>query len=167
MTRPAYQRLLAGLLGLHEPIEAALELLAGDPLLAWRSPGQALSRAGLLRDDLQAVGLDLREIAAVPRADGLLPLLSDAQSALGCAWVVEGSALGGRVMSVKVAAIAGLPPEGGGRAFFASDAGHPTRWRGCCDAVEACGTEPEGLAAMICSAVATFATFQLWLDTNG
>ena len=167
MTRAAYRRLLAGLLGLHDPIETALERLAGDPLLAWRSPGRALSRGGLLRDDLQALGLDPREIAAAPRADSLLPLLTDAPSALGCAWVVEGSALGGRVMAAKVGAIADLPPNGGGRAFFASDTGQPARWRGCCDAVETCGLQPEGLATMICSAMATFAAFQLWLDANG
>jgi len=119
---------------------------------------------GLLRCDLAALGLGLLEIEQSPRADLLLPKLADPASALGCAWVVEGSALGGRVMSSRVQAILSLNKEAGGGAFFASDLEQPARWRGCCAAVESCGAQANGLAAMTSAATTVFAAFEIWLD---
>jgi heme oxygenase len=61
--------------------------------LEWRSAGAGVSRTAMLRSDLAAFGVDRLEIEAAPRAHALLPPLNDAAAALGCAWVVEGSAL--------------------------------------------------------------------------
>jgi heme oxygenase len=152
LTRLAYQRLLTCLLGLHEPIEDSLERFSANALLAWRGAGAVVSRTALLRSDLAALGLDRLEIETAPRAYALLPPLNDAAAALGCAWVVEGSALGGRVMSSRVDAMLSLRQ------------GQPERWRGCCDAVERCGAELDGLTAMIRAALNTFAMFETWLD---
>jgi heme oxygenase len=167
LTRPGYLRLLVSLLGLHEPIEESLGRLPSDCLLEWRGAGHPLSRTALLRGDLAALGLSPLEIEAAPRAHGLLPRLADPASALGCAWVIEGSALGGRVMSARVSAILHLGPTAGGGGFFSSDPGQPARWLGCCEAVEVCGAQPNGLASMTQAATATFAAFEAWLDQPG
>jgi heme oxygenase len=164
LTRLAYQRLLTCLLGLHEPIEDSLERFSANALLAWRGAGAVVSRTALLRSDLAALGLDRLEIETAPRAYALLPPLNDAAAALGCAWVVEGSALGGRVMSSRVDAMLSLRQGEGGGSFFSCDQGQPERWRGCCDAVERCGAELDGLTAMIRAALNTFAMFETWLD---
>lgn len=164
LTRPAYQQLLGRLLGLHEPVEERLARNSADPLFAWRSAGATVSRAALLRADLAALGRAHPTIKAIPRGDALLPPLDDPASALGCAWVVEGSALGGRVMSSRVDAMLRIGQSDGGGSFFALDPGQPDRWRGCCDAVERCGAEPDGLAVMTHAAVATFTAFETWLN---
>ena len=165
LARPDYRRLLVRLLGLHQPIEESLgRLLPADPLLDWRGVSGGLSRTDLLRGDLAALGLGSPEIEAAPRAHALLPSLADPASALGCAWVVEGSALGGRAMSAKVDALLDLASIVGGGTFFASDPGQPARWRGCCEAVEACGAQADSLALMIRAAMTTFAAFEAWLD---
>ncbi len=163
---PAYRRLLVCLLGLHEPIEQSLGRLRADPLLAWRCAGAHMSRAGLLCTDLAVLGFGPLEIEAAPRAHALLPPLLDTASALGCAWVVEGSALGGRVMSAKVDAMLSQTHETGGGAFFSSDPDQPARWRGCCEAVEACSAQPDGLSAMTRAAMTTFAAFETWLGAS-
>lgn len=163
LTCSAYQDLLVCLLGLHEPIEEMLAQLLADPLLAWRNAGAAVSRAALLRGDLAALGLGQLEIDAAPRAHALLPPLDDVASALGCAWVIEGSALGGRVMSSRVDAMLSFGQGEGGGSFFSPNPGHSGRWRGCCDAIELCGADPDNLAAMTRSAVTTFTTFETWL----
>jgi heme oxygenase (biliverdin-IX-beta and delta-forming) len=164
MTRPAYRRLLLRLLGLHEPIETSLDRLSADPLLAWRGTSLGISRTARLRADLAALGVGQPEIDAAPRAQALLPPLADPASALGCAWVVEGSALGGRVMSAKIKGTLQLTREAEGHAFFSADPGQPARWRGCCEALEACSARPDGLPAMVRAATATFAAFETWLD---
>ena len=164
ITRPVYQCLLLRLLGLHEPIETSLGRLSADPLLAWRGTGLGIPRTARLRSDLAALGVSQPEIDAAPRAQALLPPLADPASALGCAWVVEGSALGGRVMSTKIKAILNLTREDEGHAFFSSDPDQPARWRGCCEALEVCSAQPNSLAAMIRAATATFAAFEIWLD---
>jgi heme oxygenase len=166
LTLLAYQRLLTCLLGLHEPIEDSLGRFPASPLLEWRSAGAGVSRTAALRSDLAALGVDQLEIEAAPRAHALLPPLDDAAAALGCAWVVEGSALGGRIMSSRVDAMLSLGQGQGGGSFFSCDPGQRERWRGCCDAVEICGAEPDGLTAMIRAAMITFAVFETWLDKS-
>lgn len=164
LTRPAYRKLLAHLLGLHEPIEERLAQTPADPLLAWRNTDVAASRAASIRSDLAALGLGQSVIEAIPRAHALIPPLANPASALGCAWVIEGSALGGRVMSRQVDALLGRQRGEGGGSFFAFDPCQPGRWLRCCAAVELCGADPDGLATMTQAAVTTFAAFETWLN---
>lgn len=163
LTRPGYIRLLLRLIGLHAPIEERLASFDADPLLAWRTDAAAPARPFLLHQDLAALGVDAAIVAGTPQAEGLLPALDDPAAALGCAWVVEGSALGGRVLSSRVESSLGVSASAGG-AFFAFGLGHPGRWRRCGAAIESCGDRPASLPRMVRAAVATFAAFETWLD---
>jgi len=162
MSMEQYRLLLLRLFGLHAPIEILLAAHNGHPLFGWRRIGAEASRAARLRADLAALGLSDSDIAASPTADALLPPMSSPAAALGCAWVVEGSAAGGRVMARRVGAILGHGCAGGGL-FLSPDPARPASWRGCCDAVEACGKVPNSMAVMADAAMATFAAFETWL----
>jgi heme oxygenase len=162
LSRTDYIQLLLRLYGLHVPIEARVSRFAADPLMAWQAQGDVAPRPDRLRADLIALGVTEATIRDSATADALLPACEDVATALGCAWVMEGSALGGRVLSRHLAPILGPDATEGGR-FFASQPGQAVRWAGCCEAIEACGADPVRRAAMLASAAATFDAVAAWL----
>jgi heme oxygenase len=163
ISRADYSALLLRLLGLHTPIDERLAALQPMPELAWyHAAAASASRAARLRCDLAALGMAPGAIDAAPRADALLPPLADAATALGCAWVVEGSALGGRLLASRLSADLGLTSMNGG-AFFTPLPSQQERWSACCTAVEACGASADRLAPMLAAAEATFAGFAAWM----
>lgn len=162
-SRLAYLQLLQRLLGLHDPVEERLAQHDGGPWMAWRRIAALPPRAERLRQDLRDLGLAPQGLQALPRADDLLPGLADPAAALGCAWVVEGSALGGRLLARRLDSILAGGP--GGR-FFAQDTAGPERWRALVAAVEACGADPARRAVMTSTASATFAAFETWLGSD-
>lgn len=163
ITRSEYSALLLRLLGLHLPIEERLARYAATPAFAWRSGtvSAATGTAGL-HADLRALGTDDAAIAGAPRADAMLPVLDNAAAALGCAWVVEGAAPGGRIMARQVAIAFG--PGVAANSFLALPPGQTERWQACCAAIEACGADPAQGAAMCAAATATFEAFEAWLE---
>jgi heme oxygenase len=163
LARSAYARLLLRLLGLHAACERRLDAHRGSPFLAWQDIGGRCARSSRLRDDLRRLGAGGAEIAAAERADVALPLLASPASALGCAWVVEGSALGGRVLARRASALADAS-WASAWSFFRPFPGQPDRWAACCASVEACGADAARLDAMTNGAGATFAAFVAWLE---
>jgi heme oxygenase len=143
-----YARLLLRLLGLHSPIEERLARHDGDALMVWRQTAATPSRPARLRSDLAFLGIDQGTIDTAPQADVLLLSLHNPAAALGCAWVVEGSSLGGRVLSLRLDAILGAGRAAGAGTFLASHPGQTDRWSGCCAAVEACGADNQRRATM-------------------
>lgn len=92
-TQSSYVRLLQGFLGFFEPLEAELQKIDG-----WVERGFLWSdraKTPMLREDLHAFGLSEAELAALPRCTDL-PVVQDLAQAFGCAYVLEGSTLGGR-----------------------------------------------------------------------
>jgi heme oxygenase len=162
LSRHGYAQLLLRLLGLHAPIDRQLRRHDGHSLMAWRRIGAEPSRLSRLRQDLAVLGYGLDALAAAPYADAaILPPMDDIAAALGCAWVVEGSALGGEVLSRQLGAILGATRAGG--RFLAFQPQQPERWRQCCAAIEDCGIDEQRRAAMVAAAVATFAAVETWL----
>ncbi len=165
LPRPAYVSLLFRLLGLHEPIEDRLAPHTNSVWLAWF----VADRARRLRRDLQALGIPTGEIAAAPTAGGLLPPLDDPAASLGCAWVVEGSALGGRVLARHVESIVSTSVGAAttpGSSFFESGPLQAERWRACGHALEACGADPVRRGTILHAATATFAAFEASLAND-
>ncbi len=158
-----YARLLLRLLGLHAPIEQQLAAHDSTALMTWRQFGATPARSERLRSDLICLGIDRCDIDAAPRADTLLPPLEDPAAALGCAWVVEGAALGGRVLSLRLGTILGPGRAAHAGTFLAWQPAQADRWTGCCAAVEACGKDPQRHVSMVTAAVATFDLFENWL----
>jgi heme oxygenase len=162
LSRTSYRRLLFGLLGLHAPIEQRLAPHDAHPWLAWRAAG-GTPRSRRLRHDLAALGVDDAAIDAAPEAGALLPRLDDPAAALGCAWVIEGSALGAKVMAARLDTMLGADAAACGT-FFRAEPQQTQQWRACCDSVAACGADAARRDAMLAAAEATFDAFAVWLD---
>ena len=112
-----YARLLAGFYGFHRAVEERLEAVAGlggglyDPAARRKSPW--------LAEDLRALGWSGERLTALPfpRPDAV-PEIPDAAAAMGCAYVMEGSTLGGRHISGLLEKSGAIPVEA--RRFFQS-----------------------------------------------
>lgn len=138
---PAYADLLSKTAAFHLTIGAELGL---DP-----------QRRDRLGDDLDALG------AAVP-----LPLSWRAPQSpaarLGCAYVAEGSAIGGKVIYRQLDYLFG--DSALGRSFYQGSPSDSSRWRSLCSDLEAAGEEPSAVGEMIAGANETFRLFENILD---
>lgn len=145
-----YAALLARIRRFHRltlPARAqALALLGLDP-------GEASRRLALIEADLGH--LDVRRDADL----GALPPSGD-DAAVGCLYVVEGSALGGKLIHRQLDY---LLPGDDGRRFFQGTTEDGARWRRLCDALDRYGLMPGRLPAMIVGAEAAFALFETCL----
>ncbi len=160
-----YKGLLLRLLGVHAPLEERQLRFQDEPLLSWRGGAAAESCSARLRRDLAALGVADGVIQQVPRADALLPPLMKAAEALGSAWVVVGSALGGRIMARLLFDQFGIGPENGG-AFFAPQPQQDVLWSACCAAVERCGWQTAERTDMLAGARDTMNAFADWMDVE-
>ncbi|WP_255442903.1 biliverdin-producing heme oxygenase [Corallococcus sp. Z5C101001] len=115
LTPADYQRQLESFHGFYLPVEALLAgpLSALEPALnlpaRWKTP--------LLAQDLRALGHDAGSLARLPRASPL-PSLPGLPEALGCAYVLEGSTLGGQLILRHLTRHFGPDARVGSFAFF-------------------------------------------------
>jgi heme oxygenase len=102
--------------GFYRPIEARLFSIRG-----WDDPELKLStrfKIPLLVGDLASLSVDPAEIASLPCCDAL-PRLETVPEALGCLYVLEGSTLGGRIITALLKKVLPLD-ESRGCSFFNS-----------------------------------------------
>lgn len=154
-----YGRYLEKLFGFYEPLEQAL---APHP---WGQVGidfEARRKTELLVRDLRHLGYSDAAFAAVERCTALPPL-PDLPAALGCLYVIEGSTLGGQILSRHVARRLGLVPAAG-CAFLASygKAVGPM-WRTFGERLAAFPCDEATQDRMVESARATFHALERWL----
>jgi heme oxygenase len=159
LDRVTYSRYLEKLFGFYEPLERAL---GQQP---WRHVGidfEARRKTELLLSDLRYLEYDEAALAAVPRC-AALPPLPDLPAALGCLYVLEGSTLGGQILSRHVASRLGLGSAAGG-AFLASygKAVGPM-WRAFGERLAAFPCDEATQDRMVESARATFHSLERWL----
>jgi heme oxygenase len=154
-TRGDYCALLTALLRFHVSAEQSL----GDGIWGsrWALLGIDLARhrrSALLVDDLTAMG------ASVPCVEPVTFGVSTFPSALGCLYVVEGSALGGRVIAPAIRRQLGAVPT----SFFDS-AGrdHPSPWRDLRAALQRYSESGLDHDDVVDGARATFVAFQTHL----
>jgi heme oxygenase len=159
-----YKSLLLRLLPLHEAFESRLRPFQAHALFGWAVTAPEESRSARLRRDLALLGVP--DSAVVTAAPMQLPPLMRASEALGCAWVIEGSALGGRVIARLLAEHLGITASTGG-AFFAPPGGQAARWSACCNAVQVCGRLAGGRAGMQAGAQGTMRVFADWMEASG
>ena len=154
----AYRALMTRYLGFHAAFEAARDGSAAraalDPALV-----PEVSRAGLIRQDLLALGMSPGEVDRLPRPR--LSRLDSLPALLGAVYVIEGSSLGGVVLAKMVETRLGIGE--GGAAFLAGD-GRDTarRWRAAVAALDA-SVPPAAADEVVASARATYARMQDWL----
>lgn len=156
--RVTYGRFLARMYGFHAAVE---DVFAAHPGLAGAGFDAAGRRKrGLLARDLAALGVDAADLprcAALPALDGL-------PEAVGAAYVIEGSTLGGAFVRAHLPEA--LAPLAGIATSFLDGYGPDTgaRWRGFVALAEEAlpGDDERALAAA--AARETFAALIAWLD---
>jgi heme oxygenase len=177
-TREAHDRLEADLSLLHGPLSRerfvrVLERFWGfhciwEPAIARALHDDAFLgprlKLGRLEADLIALGRSPAEIARLPRcfeAAQLAPLPRRPAAALGSLYVLEGSTLGGKVISRALDGAA-WAPEGGLRYFDPYGSHTGQMWRDFWDYIAAHST-PAADAEMLAAARATFERLHRWL----
>lgn len=155
LTREAYGRTLARMAAVHLPLEAAVATVGG-----WAEVGfdpAAHSRAHLLRRDLQVLDLPIPPSPTLPAIRGM-------GEAMGVLYVLEGSALGGQVISRHVKRTLGIDPETGGAFFAGHGASTGPMWKAFCAALERFGAaHADGRADAVRAAEETFSLMERWL----
>ncbi|MGV3493633.1 MAG: biliverdin-producing heme oxygenase [Ramlibacter sp.] len=116
------------------------------------------SRARFLSRDLEALGL-------APPAPVRLPGFRNAAAAWGSLYVLEGSALGGQVITRSLAA-RGLLPNSGGAYFHGWGEATAAMWREFRDLLEAELRDPDALAPACEAACRTFESLSSLLEDH-
>ncbi len=155
LTLAEYRSYLLRLLGFHEPLERSLR--------PWEPPGSELvqQKVQWLADDLRHLGG-----GAVPLCQHL-PALSSAARAWGCLYVIQGSTLGGRILSRHVRGTLGIEPGNGGSFLWAHGEETALVWKRFTAALAAFAAQGEDSAEVLAGARDTFTTLTHWLSREG
>jgi heme oxygenase len=154
-----YRALVTRFFGFHSALEPSLAAtLAGIYPLR--------GRATLLERDLLALGMAERCLTEIPRCPELPDHATPAR-ALGVAYVLEGSALGGQVVGRVVRDRLGFDADRGA-SFFMSHGRHVgAEWREFGRACDRYFAEHGGESEAVAAADETFAAMGLWLAAEG
>lgn len=163
LDRARYARYLSAMHGVHEPIERALSGLAG---LSRVVPDvEERRKLPLLARDLVALAVE----RPPPAPPGSLPPLDSLADALGVLYVLEGSTLGGRILSRHLASKLGVSPDSGGAylASYGERLGPMWQRFGAC--VESFARESNARDAqrVVDAATSTFQLLAVWLKETG
>jgi heme oxygenase len=152
----AYRDLLARLYGFHAAFEDRMREAPAAFAKAVELPARA--RAGLIVEDLLALGAARETIDTLPRCDDI-PLLHGKGDRLGALYVVEGSTLGGAFIAKALAGSAA-----NARRFFSGHgAGHGRLWRNLVKALDGLDDIPDEADRAERAALSTFAAFERWM----
>jgi heme oxygenase len=155
-TLAEYVRLLERFYGYWAPLEGKLLDVPGLNHPELDLPSRM--KSALLLEDLRILG---RDPAAVPRCDRL-PALDSVPRALGCLYVLEGSTLGARFISKRLAEHLNLR-EGSGASFFnAYGDSSGRRWLEFKSFIST-HAEPQHTEEIVAAARQTFQCFYDWL----
>jgi heme oxygenase len=157
-----YRSLLSRFFTLYEPLEARL---AGA--MQWESAGwnfMERRKTLWLRQDLETLGVSAAEWESWARCDQL-PELNDAGAALGSLYVLEGSTLGGQMISRRFQQTLGIAPTTGGAFFHGYGEETGRNWRAFGQWAETQNVEAKGALTQpaVRAARETFDTFAQWL----
>ncbi len=152
-----YTELLEDFFGWYEPLERAVAA-AGDWSATSYAPVER-SKVTWLESDLRALGRTPEQIAALPCCS-TLPQVDSLASGFGCAYVMEGATLGGRVISGM---LAGDIPEEARRFFRSYGELTRDRWLQFIAALEGFAAAQGGNEAVVRAATDSFRTLETWL----
>ena len=157
-TKAGYRALLEAFYGVCCPLELKMET---SEIVPWLPDIGRRMRTSSLRLDLRVLGNNHPE--ALPLAS--VPTLRSLAEKFGCLYVLEGSTLGGQLISREINSRLQYTPENG-CAYFASHGPEiGSMWRKFREAIEAFGSaNPESHESIIRSAVFTFGLFADWID---
>jgi heme oxygenase len=116
----------------------------------------------LLERDLEFLGMPREAIEHLPRCDSL-SYCTDAASAFGCLYVLEGATLGGRTLAPLVLNRLGLDDRHGASFLASYGDDTPRMWQSFILALEVACNDPQGQARAAAAASATFVALEEWL----
>ncbi|WP_172193652.1 biliverdin-producing heme oxygenase [Saccharibacillus qingshengii] len=170
---PYASAIMNGTIGLEE-YRRYLELFYGfiAPLESRAEASQALRESGynlqdrrktpMLERDLIRLGLSPAQIAALPLCSEL-PDLSTRSKLLGCFYVIEGSTMGGQMITKKLSKTLAITPEAGLSYFDAYGADTRIRWSEFRELLLQAGDREESCGEITETAVETFRLLERWL----
>ena len=162
LTLREYQDILGRMLGFLEPLEEAIATSPEAPLL--QADLGDRRKASWLVQDLLSLGLDASAIAAIPRmpAHGLPTVTTQAEAA-GVLYVLEGSTLGGQLISRHLARSLNIEPEQGGRFYAGYGQDNGRMWSLFRQWLGALTLDDRQIQQAASAAVQTFAAMDQWL----
>ena len=142
------------LLGLFYGFYAAL-----DPQLTVLSDNQARHKSPLLKQDLTTLGVEVSHLPLCQQ----LPDTSTAAHQMGCMYVIEGSTLGGQMISRHLETQMGITADNGGRFFNSYGSQVGPMWKTFCNELDAFTTaHPDAQDDVVAAACQTFETLGNW-----
>ncbi|TFD49643.1 hypothetical protein E3T55_11255 [Cryobacterium frigoriphilum] len=152
-SRVDYRTLLYRLHGFHRAAEVSLA--DSQWAQAWAVLDIDLRR--FRRSHL--IEKDLQDMQASPPVDASpITGISCFPGMLGCLYVLEGSALGGRVIGPAIRSSIGEVPT---RFFESGDRGHPSPWRTLTEALQRFDGGADGSSLVVDGARRTFLSFEM------
>ena len=155
-----YRALLEKFHGFYAPLEPAI--FNQQQWQNFNFSTASRCKTDWLHNDLRFCGLSEAQIAALPRCKYMERPESFAQ-ALGCAYVVEGSTLGGQIIARHLRKQLNLPPEGL-RFFTAYGAETGAKWREFVALLNDYQATERERNEILAAASATFRALECWLD---
>lgn len=160
-SRQQYLRLIERFYGFYVAIEEKLSAFEAE----LKSAGidlESRRKSSLLRRDLVSLEKDSGRAAGFERCSKL-PELSTFSQVLGCLYVLEGSTLGGQVISRHFQKTLGIAPEEGGRFFFGYGADTGKMWGILLEQINSHGELLKHHSNVIKAACETFECLENWL----
>ncbi|HEX8429996.1 MAG TPA: biliverdin-producing heme oxygenase [Longimicrobium sp.] len=150
-----YARVIARFHAFHAALEPRLAAVPGVDGLGLDL--DARRKIPLLERDLRVLGKAATEGAPA------IPEVGSVAAALGCMYVLEGSTLGGRVISRHLATL-GIDPGSGGAYFSGYGERTGEMWRAFSDVIGSFADEnPGSTDEIVAAADATFTLLERWL----
>lgn len=160
LDQTTYQRIIEAYYGFHVPLQQLMERLSGAT-----APGCERRKLPALRRDLQALGLSIAQIDALPRC-AELPVLETTAQLLGIMYVMEGATLGGQVLRRMIAERLSIQADNGGEFLDVYGRNTGRLWKAFLEQLAAFDY-PDHNQQTVDAACATFGCFEAWLDRAG
>lgn len=161
LTPENYTQILQKFYGFFQPLESSIYHLPG---LEYYLPDLATRRkAGSILQDLRAIHQENIALAALPLCPDV-PRISEVSHAFGALYVMEGSTLGGKVISKIVYETLGYTPESGIAFFNGYGTQTGPKWKAFQEALTRFALTPGQQESIIHSATCTFQKLEVWFS---
>jgi heme oxygenase len=152
-----YLELLQRFWTYYSPLEQKLSQI--PELKLWLPDFGQRAKLPLLAQDLQNLGLTADTLSQMPLC-AELPQLNEPEAALGCLYVIEGSTLGGQVISSHLKQTFAIGKTNGAAFFTGYGDATGTMWQTFKEAINQAEVNQETVITAACE---TFTTLERWL----
>ena len=155
----SYRALLESFYGLHHPYDSLIQGTASE-ISPWLPDVRSRTRIEALRRDLGVLGNST--LNDLPQAT--IPSFQTTAEMFGCLYVLEGSTLGGQIISRHIRETLNYTPENGCAFFSAYGSNVGEMWMKFRVGIEAYSeSHPQYNDDVIAFATKTFQTFEQWI----